>query len=77
MRTTLSIDKDVLDAAKVLARHRNSSIGAVISDLARQALAERRPAAASIPVDGGLPVLPRHAQGGPVDLELVNQLRDD
>jgi hypothetical protein len=28
-------------------------------------------------VDGGLPVLPRHPQGGPVDLELVNQLRDD
>jgi len=77
MRTTLSIDKDVLDAAKVLARHRNSSIGAVISDLARQALAERRPAVPSIPVDGGLPVLPRNPQGGPVDLELVNQLRDD
>jgi len=77
MRTTLSIDNDVLDAAKVLARHRNRSIGAVISDLARQALAERRPAVPSIPQNGRLPVLPRNPQGGPVDLELVNHLRDD
>lgn len=77
MRTTLSIDSDVLEAAKVLARHRNSSVGAVISELARQALAERRPAVEPAPLDCGLPVLTRNPQGGPVDLELVNQLRDD
>ena len=77
MRTTLSIDSDVLDAAKVLARHRNTSIGAVISELARQALAKRPSAVVPGPMDCGLPVLARNPQGTPVDLELVNQLRDD
>jgi len=38
MRTTLDIDDDVLAVAKQLAKARNSSVGRVISDLARQAL---------------------------------------
>jgi CBS domain-containing protein len=32
MRTTLTIDNDVLDAAKVLARHRNSSLPVLTRD---------------------------------------------
>jgi len=40
MRTTLQLDDDVLAAARVLARQRQSTIGDVISDLARQALAK-------------------------------------
>ena len=35
MRTTLQLDDDVLAAARVLARQRRSSVGDVISDLAR------------------------------------------
>jgi len=38
MRTTLQLDDDVLAAARVLARQRQSTIGDVISDLARQTL---------------------------------------
>jgi hypothetical protein len=77
MRTTLTIDNDVLDAAKVLARHRNSSLGSVISDLARRALAEHRPQISPPQAGCSLPVLTRHTHGVPVDLALVNQLRDE
>ena len=36
VRTTLQLDDDVLAAARVLARQQRSSLGAVISALARQ-----------------------------------------
>ncbi len=45
MRTTFSIDDDVLMAAKALARQQKKSVGAVLSALARQGL--RRPAASA------------------------------
>ena len=35
MRTTLAIDDDVMQAARVLARQQGNSLGAVISALAR------------------------------------------
>lgn len=38
MRTTLQIDDDVLSVAKELAAQRRSSVGKVISDLARKGL---------------------------------------
>lgn len=38
MRTTLTIDDDVLQAARTLAAQQGQSIGAVISDLARRGL---------------------------------------
>lgn len=38
MRTTLSIDEDVLAAAKGLAAAQHKSIGNILSSLARQAL---------------------------------------
>ena len=76
MRTTLTIDNDVLDAAKVLARHRNSSVGSVISDLARRALAEHRPQISPADDRFSLPVLTQNVHGAPVDLAVVNQLRD-
>jgi hypothetical protein len=37
MRTTLAIDDDVMQAARVLARQQGSSLGAVISALAAAA----------------------------------------
>lgn len=45
MRTTLDIDDDVLIAAKAHAAREKRSLGAVISELAREAL--QRPAAAT------------------------------
>ena len=41
MRTTLTIDDDVLRAAKSLAAQKGASVGAVISDLARRGLEPR------------------------------------
>jgi hypothetical protein len=41
MRTTLSIDEDVMQAARALAVAQRRSLGQVISDLARRGLAPR------------------------------------
>ncbi len=78
MRTTLQIDDDVMQAARVLARRHGSSLGAVISALARRALnTPNAPAAMGQQLRNGLPLLPVQPQGAPVDLELVNSLRDE
>lgn len=74
MRTTLSIDDDVLAAAKGLAARQRRPLGEVISALARQAL---RPNVASGDVRNGVPLLRVRADATPVTLELVNQLRDE
>ena len=47
MRTTLDIDDDVLQAAKDLARRKKKTAGAIISELARQALGAPPPGAAA------------------------------
>jgi hypothetical protein len=74
MRTTLTIDDDVLAAAKALADQRDETIGGVISDLARQALK-------AAPRGGnerdGVPLLPRKAGERPITLDIVNTLRDE
>jgi hypothetical protein len=79
MRTTLTLDDDVLAAARVLARQRRQPIGSVISALARQALATpTQPATSPVQTHrNGVPLLPLQPGGAPVDLELVNQLRDE
>lgn len=72
MRTTLEIDDDVFQAITKVAAERNTTIGCVLTDLARQAIAvgegER--------VRNGVPLMPK---GGslPLTMELVNHLRDD
>jgi hypothetical protein len=53
MRTTLTIDDDILAAAKTLAAERNKSLGEVVSELARRGL---RPAPYARHEDGKLPV---------------------
>jgi hypothetical protein len=40
MRTTLNIDDEVLTAAREIARRRRTTAGAIISELARRALAQ-------------------------------------
>ena len=79
MRTTLTLDDDVLAAARVLARQRKHPIGTVISALAREALSSAQKANSHrIAAErNGLPLLPVQPQGAVVDLELVNSLRDD
>jgi len=74
MRTTLAIDDDVLTAARGLAQRQQKSVGEVISALARQAL-HREPGAERS--RNGVPLLPATAHPRPVDMAMVNQLRDE
>ena len=75
MRTTLSIDDDVLAAAKGLAARQHKTVGEVLSELARQAL---RPTPSKLRRErNGIPLLAQKAGATPVTLELVNQLRDE
>lgn len=73
MRTTLAIDDDVLIVAKAIARQRHTSVGKVVSELARRAL--HRPRA---PVSrNGVQLLPVRDRQAIVTLETVNALRDE
>jgi len=74
MRTTLSIDDDVLSAAKEMAAMEKKSVGEVISSLARRALV---PAASRVETRNGVPLL-KVRKGAPrVTSELVHQLREE
>lgn len=73
MRTTLNLEEDVLLAVKEIARQRRVSIGQVISDLARQALAGQ----SGTTVRDGVPLFPIQPGAGVVTMELVNRLRDE
>ncbi len=74
MRTTLTIDSDLLHVVRELARSRGSSIGKVLSELARRALEPRRAGA----LRNGVPLMPRRPKGAPrPTLALVNRLRDE
>jgi hypothetical protein len=85
MRTTLDIADDVLLAVKEAARRQKTSVGAVISELARRSLtASPNSALATDPARGGtasalqtLGIHPRPSRGGLVTNELINRLRDD
>ena len=72
MRTTLTIDDDVLSAAKAMAQRQRTSVGQVITALARQSLWPDQ--AKSATRNGSLLLAPR-AVPEPVTLELVNQSR--
>jgi hypothetical protein len=73
LRTTIDLEEDVLRAAKEIARQRGSTIGRVLSDLARQALTRKSP----ISKKHGLPLFPVQSNAGVVTLELINHLRDE
>ncbi|MFP3504755.1 CopG family transcriptional regulator [Burkholderia sp. SIMBA_062] len=73
MRTTIDIDDDVLAFARERAKP-GTSIGKVISELARAALQRTTTNQAS---RNGLPLMPTSATARPVTLDVVNQLRDD
>lgn len=72
MRTTLSIDDDLLAAAKSLARARSVSVGAVISELARCGL---KPAVRARDKNG-FPVFRVSNRGRPLTLEDVRKIED-
>ncbi len=71
MRTTLTLDDDVLSVAKSLARQQRRSLGSVISDLARNGLTNEKTARKT---RNGIPLLDRTPKSQPVTTELVNEL---
>lgn len=73
MRTTVDLDENVLHAAKAIARDERISLGAALSQLARQGLSGG--AVRSGP--GGFPVFDSGDGAAPIDLEVVNVHRDD
>jgi uncharacterized membrane protein len=73
MRTTLTIDDDVLAAVRARAQYENRAIGDVLSELARTALR----AAPSPATRNGLPILQRANAAQPVTLDAVTALKDD
>jgi hypothetical protein len=74
MRTTLDIDDDILEIAKHRAKAERRTAGQVISELARQALAEPRERLdlSKVEIVDGIPILP--SRGGVVTKELVDEL---
>lgn len=76
MRTTLRLDDDVLLAVQERARRENRTAGAVLSELARQALTGQHTqlADANEECHGFRPLPPR---GAAVSNALIDQLRAD
>jgi hypothetical protein len=74
MRTTLSIDDDVLAAAKEMAATEDKTVGEVISALARQAM---RPASSRRASRNGVPLLPIKPGAPRVTSELVRPLQEE
>jgi hypothetical protein len=72
MRTTLSLDDDVVTAAKELAASRGVSLGTVISELARRGLTPAR-----IEVAGDLPVIRVPAGTPAITSEMVRRALDE
>ena len=73
-RTTLTIDEDVMSAAKGIAERDRKTVGEVISSLARKAM---RPEDAGRKTRNGILLLPVRPDAKPVTLEMVNKLRDE
>ena len=74
MRTTLTIDDDVLAATKSMADHENKMVGEVISSLAREALRPKNPAATT---RNGILLLPLQPDAKLTTPEMIRALRDE
>lgn len=74
MRTTVTIDDDVLAAAKQFADARGLTLGEALSQLARATLTERRRHGGT---RNGIVLLPAPSEAGRATLDDVDALRDD
>ena len=74
MRTTLTIDDDVLAAARKIAATERKNLGEVISALARKAL---HPISSSCTTRNGVPLLQVRPGSPCVTSALVRQLQDE
>ena len=73
MRTTLEIDEDVLQTAKIIANESDQSLGRVVSDLMRKAL-ESKPVEYTI--RNGVPVFPSRPGAPKITTEMIRELLD-
>jgi hypothetical protein len=73
MRTTLTIDDDVLAAVKEIAAKEHKTAGAVISGLARQGI---RRHSSQRTGRNGIPLLPTRRGQTRITLQLVKHLQD-
>ncbi len=73
MRTTLDIDEDILAAAKAIARERGSTIGKIVSQLARDGMVKPYQGASR----NGVPLLEVKDPKARITLEIVNAMRDE
>ena len=74
VRTTVSIDDDVLLAARHLAHNTGQTLGAALSTLVRQGLTHKRTDGER---RGGVTLLPVRQTAMGATLEEVNELRDE
>lgn len=77
MRTTLNIDDDVLLAARGLARRDGTSIGTVISELARKGLHGDPQSSSAAKQESFHGFRPLPKRGRPVTNELIDRLREE
>lgn len=77
MRTTLSLDDDILLAIKERARRENRTAGEVLSDLARQALTQQPNTDPKPGAEDFYGFEPFEHRGPAVSNTLVDRLRDD
>lgn len=77
MRTTVSLDDDVLLAVRERARREHRTMGELLSELARQALTNPRQPAVSCDPEGFHGFEPLPHRGETVSNELIDRLRDE
>ena len=72
MRTTLTIDGDLLQRVRAIAEHEKRSIGEVVSERLRKSFETSGP---ELEMWNGFPQLPR--RGAVVTMQMVNAARDE
>ncbi len=77
MRTTISLDDDVLLAVKERARREKRTAGEVLSDLARQALTGRITTDVDRPDDNFYGFAPLPHRGAAVSNDLIDRIREE
>lgn len=70
VRTTLSLDDDILAAARELANQRGASVGAVISELSRRGLEAERVSSHRV---GRVPTFPARPGAKPITMASVRR----
>ena len=73
MRTTVSLDDDVLRAVRSLAKESGKSLGCVISELIREAL---RPSQ-QVTYESGIPMFQVRENAPPITPEMVGSALED